>query len=523
MKTARKLVAGPALALALVAVQAAARADACENWPCFRGADGLNVAGDDPRLPTTWSSTENVVWKTQIPGFGWSSPIVWEDKVFVTTVTNDGSTEEPKKGLYSGGNRPEPSKDVHHWLVYCLDFDSGDVLWQAEAHSGPPGFARHLKNTYASETPVTDGERVYAYFGNVGIFTYDMDGQQVWSKRFSPRGMQFGWGTAASPALYENRLYIVSDNEDESFLVALDKKTGEEIWKVIREEKSNWVTPFVWKNEHRTELITAGSHLVRSYDLDGKLLWALGGMSSIAVPTPFAEHGLLYVSSGYVGDQVRPVWAIRPGASGNITLAEGQRSNEWIVWFKPQSGPYNPTPLVYDDYYYTLLDRGLLTCHDARTGEEVYGKQRIRRGAGAFTSSPWAYNGKIFALSEDGETFVISAGDEFAVEAKNSLDEMCMASPAIARGSLFLRTRSHLYRISDLSATEVRSRPQANPVRPDRAGRVRRAGADTGRTPEPGSPRIRSSRPTRLRAPSDPTGRSGHRPSPHSACAERWP
>jgi outer membrane protein assembly factor BamB len=217
---------------------------------------------------------------------------------------------------------------------------------------------------------------------------------------------------------------------------------------VTREEGTNWVTPFVWRNELRTELVTAGTGRVRSYSLDGKLLWELDGMSSIAIPQPFAAHGLLYLSSGYVGDQNRPIFAVEPGASGDITLAEGARSNEWIVWSQPQAGPYNPTPIVYGDILYTLLDRGFLTAHDAKTGELIYDKQRVERGASAFTASPWAYNGRIFVLSEDGDTFVIAAGREFAVVGTNSLDEMCMATPAIAGGSLYLRTRGHLYRIS---------------------------------------------------------------------------
>src|SRR5947209_15148236 len=204
---------------------------------------------------------------------------------------------------------------------------------------------------------------------------------------------------------------------------------------------------FVWEHADRTEVVTAGTGRVRSYDLDGKLLWEFGGMSSIAIPTPFAKHGLLYVTSGYVGDQVRPVWAIRPGASGDISLKGDETGNQSVAWYQKQAGPYNPSPLVYGDYYYTLLDRGFFTAHDARTGKEIYGKQRIDPAAAAFTASPWAYNGKIFALSEDGDTFIIQAGPEFKVLGKNTLDELSMATPAIYRSSLILRTASKLYRI----------------------------------------------------------------------------
>lgn len=422
-----------------------------ENWPAFRGPDALSVADEDPRLPERWSTTENVVWKTHIPGLGWSSPVVWGEKVFVTTVVSEGEVEEPKKGLYFGGNRLKAPSDVHRWMVYCLDLKSGEVLWQREAHRAVPSITKHLKNTFASETPVTDGERIYAYFGNLGVFAYDLDGNPAWSKLFDPVRTRFGWGTAASPMLHKTSLFIINDNEDESLLLALDSRTGEELWRAEREEGSNWATPFVWQNDLRTEIITAGSDQVRSYSLDGKLLWHFGGMSSIAIPQPFSQHGLLYVSSGYVGDQNRPVYAIRPGASGDITLPEGAQSNEHIVWFLPQAGAYNPTPLVYGDHLYTLLDRGFFTNHNAKTGEVVYDKQRIRRGASAFTASPWAYNGKIFVLSEDGDTFVIEAGEEFKVlPHTNSLDEMCMSTPAIADGNLLIRTRSHVYCLSNV-------------------------------------------------------------------------
>jgi outer membrane protein assembly factor BamB len=249
--------------------------------------------------------------------------------------------------------------------------------------------------------------------------------------------------------LHGGRLYIVNDNEEKSFLTALDARTGKPVWRVTRDEGSNWATPFVWEHADRTEVVTAGTRRVRSYDLDGKLLWEFGGMSSIAIPTPFAKLGLLYVTSGYVGDDVRPVYAVRPGAVGDISLKSDETSSRFVAWYHPQAGPYNPSPIVYGDYYYTLLDRGFFTCHDARTGQEIYGKQRIDPEAAGFSASPWAYGGKIFALSEDGDTFVIQAGPEFKLLGKNSLDEMCMATPAIYRSSLIVRTASKLYRIQN--------------------------------------------------------------------------
>ena len=448
MRTPR-LVFTAATAALLFAGAALAAPPSTENWPAFRGPDAMSVADDDPRLPETWSATENVAWVVDVPGLGWSSPIVQGDRVYVTTVWSEGDVEEPKKGLYLGGNRMQPSADQHHWAVLCFEVETGEKCWEREVLVGAPDFPRHLKNTYASETPVTDGERIYAYFGNVGVFAFTLDGEPLWEQRFEVVRTRFGWGTAASPVVHNGQLYVVNDNEDQSFLMALDAATGEELWRDARDEGSNWATPFVWENELRTEVITPGTDQVRSYDEQGNLLWHFGGMSSIAIPQPFSKYGLLYVSSGYIGDQVRPVYAIKPGAEGDITLEKDQQSNRWVVWYQPQAGAYNPTPLIYRDRFYTLLDRGFFTAHDPKTGAEVYGKQRIERGSGAFTASPWAYNGKVFVLSEDGDTFVIEAGDEFQVVGKNSLDEMAMSTPAIADGSLYVRTRSKLYRITN--------------------------------------------------------------------------
>ena len=294
-------------------------------------------------------------------------------------MLTSGEIEPARKGLYFGGERPAPAAE-HRWMVYAVDWATGKIVWEREAHRGAPPAARHLKNSYASETPVTDGERLYAYFGNVGLFCFDLSGKLLWSQRWDVRPMRYGWGTAASPVLHQGRLFVVNDNDEQSFLIALDARTGRTIWRVDRQERSNWATPFIWENERRTEIVTPGTGKIRSYDLDGKPLWELGPMSSITIPTPFARFGLLYVASGYVGDPVRPVYAIRPGASGDITLAKDQTTSEFIAWHLPQGGPYNPSPLVYGDYYYTLYDRGFITCHDARTGREIYAQGAHRSG-----------------------------------------------------------------------------------------------------------------------------------------------
>ena len=431
---------------ALAAVLAAPLLRSAEgHWPQFRGPGALGVA-ENPALPDRWSTTENVAWKVETPGRGWSSPIVWGSRVFLTTVVSEGGMAEARKGLYFGGEQAEAPKDKHRWMLLCLDLESGRELWRREARSGAPSNPLHVKNTFASETPVTDGERVYAYFGNAGLFCYDMEGKPLWQTNWPAVKTRYGWGSAASPALYKDKLFVVNDNDDQSYLTALDTKTGRQLWRVERDEKSNWATPYVWENEKRVELITPGTKRVRSYDLDGKLLWELGGMSSIVIPTPFSGFGLLYVSSGYVGDKTRPVFAIRPGASGDISLKNGAATNEFIAWSSPTAAPYNPSPLLYGDYFYVLFDFGFLACHEARTGNLVYEKQRVRpEAATAFTASPWAYNGKIFALSEDGDTFVFQAGPDYKLLRKNPLEEMCMATPAIAGDRLLVRTLTKLY------------------------------------------------------------------------------
>lgn len=436
-----------AFVLLFGAVSVFALAAGNEHWPQFRGTGSMGVA-EDPTLPDKWSQTENVAWKTAIPGVGWSSPIVWGDRIFLTSVINTDPNEAPKKGLYFGGERPAP-KDEHRWMVYAVDFKTGKILWEREVHRGIPAFSRHLKNSYASETPVTDGERVYAYFGSIGIFCFDLKGKPLWQQKWDARKTRYGWGTAASPIVHKEQLILLNDNDEQSYLVALDRKTGKQLWRADREVGTNWATPYIWESGQRTEIIVPGTKAVRSYDLMGKPLWEFNGMSSIAIPTPFSKFGLLYIASGYVGDQHRPVYAVKPGASGNISLKEGETSNQFIAWYLRQGGPYNPSPIIYGDIYYTLYDRGFFTANDARTGTEIYGKQRLDPAAGAFTSSPWAYNGKLFCLSEDGDTFVIQAGKDYKLLGKNSLDEMCMATPAIARGSLILRTATKLYRIAN--------------------------------------------------------------------------
>ena len=432
------------LAVVLFATSSFA-AEPSANWSKFRGPGNRGVSSN-PNLPTRWSATENVEWKITIPGRGWSSPIVWNGRVFLTTVVNDGKSEFPKKGLYFGGNRLKPPKSVHHWQILCLELKSGKVVWSKEVHAGKPDSSIHIKNSFASETPVTDGERVYFYFGNQGLYCYTLEGKLVWSKPMETRKTRYGWGTAASPVVHKDRLYVINDNEEQSYLLALNKLTGKEVWRVKRKEKSNWSTPYVWVNKERTEIVTPGTGKIRSYDLNGKLLWSLSGMSSITIATPYEHNGLLYVSSGYVLSQLKPIYAIRPGATGDITLAGGKKKNDYIVWSDFRAAPYNPSTIIYQDQLYVLYDFGFLGAYDAASGKPSYRKSRLPNGR-AFTASPWAYGGKIFSVNEDGVTFVVEAGKKFKLLHTNRLaeDDMCMATPAIAGDRLLIRTRKRLY------------------------------------------------------------------------------
>lgn len=431
--------------LGAVALTLPSAAAADDNWPRFRGATARSVAEDDPRFPDTWSETDNVSWRTEIPGWGWSSPVVWGKKVFLTTVASEKEYEKPKKGLYLGGGRWIPPEGVHHWLVYCLDLESGRVLWKHEAHRAQPEFPRHPKATYASETPATDGKRLYVLFGDLGLYCHDLDGKLLWSRPIEYRRTLFGYGAAASPVVHGDQVILVYDNQDESYIAAFDTATGKERWRTIRDEISTWATPLVWEHERGTEIVVPGKRRIRSYDLEGKLLWELDGrMSNLVIPSPFESLGMVFITSGYVGDAHRPVYAIGPGARGDITPKGGEETNDFVRWYQPKAGPYNTSPIVYRGHYYTVLDRGFMTCHDARTGEEIYGKTRFPVGA-SFTASPWAYNGKIFCLSEEGDTYVVEAGRSFKILRTNSLDELCMASPAACQGKLLIRTASKLY------------------------------------------------------------------------------
>ena len=420
-----------------------------KQWPQFRGPGSTGVA-EGANLPDTWSTTQNVKWKTAIPGHGWSSPIAWGDRIFVTSVIPVGETEAPKRGLYLQGERPAPTIE-HRYMVYAIDFATGKIAWEREVHRGVPPGARHLKNTFASETPVTDGTRVYAAFGNVGIFAFDFSGKPLWSLSDAREAdaQRLGHRVVAGPA---RRAPVFRQRQRRGLVAGRGRcRDGQDgLASLIVQKKRTGRRRIIWR--------TCGPHrdrhqrherdsLLRSRRQAALAARPIVDASSSRRRSP--QFDLLYASSGYVGDSKRPVYAIRPGGRGDISLKAGETSNASIAWSLPQGGTYNVSPIVYGDYFYTLFDRGFFTCHDAKTGKEIYTKVRLDPTASGFTASPWAYNGKIFAMSEDGTTYVIQAGPEFKVIGQNVLDEFTMASPAIHQNSLLIRTATSLYRIGN--------------------------------------------------------------------------
>lgn len=417
------------------------------NWPQFRGPGAAGIS-QESSLPLEFGPQKNVAWKLAVPGTAWSSPIVWDDKVFLTAAIPEGKQEPAKKGLYFGGDRQKPRDHVYSWEVWAVGRDNGKILWKQVAHHSKPKSSIHLKNSYASETPATDGKRIVAYFGGVGLFAYDLGGKLLWSKDLGSYRTRLGWGTGSSPILHDGKVYVQYDNEEQSAVVCFDADSGKEIWRAKRDEISSWATPFLWETPDRKELITAATRRVRSYDpQSGQLLWELAGMSSIAVPTPFTAHGLCFIGSGYVGDTARrPQFAVRPGAKGDISLKENETSNQYVAWCQKFAGSYMPTPIVWGDNLYILYDRGMMSAFDAKTGKEIYKRQRLHpAGSANMTASPIVHQGRILCFSEEGDAYIIEAGPTFRIAQKSAIGEMIMATPAAAANALFLRTLENLY------------------------------------------------------------------------------
>ena len=416
------------------------------DWPQFRGTNAAGVSASTS-VPLEWNESKNRKWKQALPGLAWSSPIVVNGLVIVTTASSDKAPETPKKGLYYGGER-KSAPDADFTLdVRAYDLKSGEQKWRTVVFKGKPAAPVHMKNTYASETPASDGKSIVASFGMFGVFSLDMNGKQQWHHKLAVRKTKLDWGTGSSPIVHDGVAYVQSDAEQDSLVTAFDAVTGERRWSIPRKESTSWATPYLWTNSKRTELVTNATNRVRSYDpKSGKLLWELGRNSTIAVPTPIADGDLLYVSSGYVMDvQNKPIWAVKAGASGDITPEGKETVSQAMAWSQRFGGPYMPTPVLYEGRLYVLYDMGFLSCYDAKTGKEIYKRERLGTGGQQFTASPIAARGMIFCCSESGKTFVVKAGPKFEIVRTNDLPGMIMATPAIAKDRLLIRTDEALY------------------------------------------------------------------------------
>jgi len=441
-------------------------------WPQFRGPEANPVSGE-ARLMEKWGKTENVEWMVEVPGRGWSSPIVWGERVFVTTAITEGESKPPQIGTeYSNEYAAElekqgltqaqilekvtardielPKEVMLHYFLYCLNLKSGKVEWKREFHTGRPPGGRHRKNSFVSETPVTDGKAVYVYVANLGLYAFDLKGKALWSAPQEAMPIYLDFGTGSSPVLVEDLVVMVNDNEKRPYIAAYEKRTGKEVWKKDRDvgpkgptpARSGWVTPYVWRHADRTEIVTVGPGKAISYDVAGRELWTMTGMSGAPIPMPFAYDGLLYLNGG----RGQPLFAIRPGAAGDISLKEGERSNKYVVWSEPRGGTYLPTAVAYEGALYSVTETGILSRYEAKTGMVTY-RTRIDPAATAFTASPWAYSGKVFLLDEEGQTYVVAAGETFKLQHTNKLEDMALATPAIAGDRLLLRTEHRLYSI----------------------------------------------------------------------------
>jgi outer membrane protein assembly factor BamB len=421
------------------------------SWPSFRGPQASGIA-ESQNLPDKWDvkTGENILWRTPIPGLAHSSPIVWGNRVFVTSAVSTDPKATFRPGLYGDG---DASKDLshHRWMIYALDKRNGKIVWERIAHQGEPLEKRHIKSTYANSTPATDGRIVVAWFGSQGIHAYDVNGKFLWKVELGRLDVgaydipTYEWGPASSPIIWNNLVIIQCDTQTDSFLLALEAATGKTVWKTDREELPSWGTPTVVSTSSGPQLITNASNYIRGYDpRTGKELWRLGRSSKITAPTPIYSDGLFVVASGRGPE--RPIFVVRPDSRGDLTLSEGKTASDAIVWSRTGRGSYMPTPLAYKGILYVLGNNGLFDAYDLKTGEEVY-RQRLPLVGSGFSASPIAADGKIFLSNEDGEILVIDAGQKFNHVGTNSMGEMLMATPAISDGVLYVRSSASLFAI----------------------------------------------------------------------------
>jgi len=430
--------------------------EAARPWPAFRGPAGSGN-GDGQGAPALWdgASGENVLWKTPVPGIALSSPIIWDDRVYVTTAISKGEDETFRIGLYGDVESVEDDS-THLWKVYALDRTSGEVLWERTAAEGIPKVKRHTKSSHANPTPVTDGKHIVAHFGSEGIFCYDTTGKLLWHQKveklvsgwfYDPT---YEWGFSSSPILHDGLVIVQTDIQEGSNIAAYDVVTGEERWRTERDEIPTWGTPNVLLTKEGAEIVTNGT-TIRGYDAaTGSELWTLGPNSEVTVGSPIVSDGVAYVTGGY--PPVRPIYAIRPGGRGDLTLSEGETSSESIVWSTTRGGTYIPTPIIYEDILYMTHNNGRLTAHDTATGEQLY---RARVGTSdSFAGSPVAADGRLYFTNEEGRTYVVRSGPVYEELGRNELGEIVMTTPAISDGMMIVRGMNHVWALSEPKSTE---------------------------------------------------------------------
>jgi outer membrane protein assembly factor BamB len=422
------------------------------NWPTFRGSNANGIA-DGYSTPISWNvqRSENISWKTPIPGLGLSSPIVWGDRIFVSTSISGGNNQEFKPGLY-GDIASVNDDSPHRWIIYCLDKNTGKIIWERTAHSGVPKVRRHPKSTHANSTLATDGNHVIAFFGSEGLYCYSMEGKLLWSKNFGLLDSGFfiaptaQWEFGSSPVIYKNKVIVQCDVLKNSFIAALGIGDGSEAWRTARDDVPTWSTPAIYNSDGNAQIVVNGFRHIGGYDAEtGRELWRMQGGGDIPVPTPVIFGDMAFITGAH--GLLAPIYAIKLSARGDISLGENETYNEHVIWSQPRAGSYMSTPLVYGGYLYNCRWNGVLCCYEAGTGKSLY-QQRLGGGTSAFTSSPVAAEGKIYIANEDGDVYIVKAGPKYELLAKNSLDGVCLATPAISEGMLFFRTKNYLIAVA---------------------------------------------------------------------------
>ena len=452
-RVSKRIISGIEMCLGLLAVAmcgALLSTVSAQNWSSFRGNNASGTAdGEDP--PVAWDATRNneQLWKTPIPGLGHSSPIVWNDRVFVTTAISSDSQSQFVHGLTeTAATAADTSR--HSFRVYCLERKSGRIIWERVAFEGVPKVKRHVKASQANSTPATDGSHVVVLFGSEGMYCYDIDGKLLWKQDL---GILDGgwssdpsaqWGFGSSPIIYKGLVIIQVDTQSSSFIAAYNIKEGKQVWRVPREEDTSWSTPIIYDGKTRAELVTSGTKYYRGYDpLTGKELWRLADGVDVKIPTPIAGFGLYFLGGGSSAAR-RTFYALRAGLSGDIKPTENS-GGEGVAWQSPVIKPHVVTPIVYGDNLYICTDNGILTQFNAKTGEPGY---RARLGQGsAFSASPVAADGRLYFASEDGDVFVVKAGPQFELLARNPIGEVIFATPAITQRMIIVRSQHHVFGI----------------------------------------------------------------------------